>query len=1116
MIMIGGWTPPAGFWQNGATMALTCSACRTALPPASKFCNACGVRVTGDAEAADRGREPRSYTPKHLADRILTARSALEGERKQVTVLFADVQGSMELAEQIDAEDWHRILDGFFRILADGVHRFEGTVNQYTGDGIMAVFGAPIAHEDHAQRACYAALHLDGELRRYADDIRRTRGLSFAVRMGINSGEVVVGKIGDDLRMDYTAQGQVVGLAARMEKLAEPGRIYLTRDTRDLVGGFFRLRDVGAFEIRGVAEPVSVFELQGIGPLRTRLDVARERGFSPLVGRAEEMVVLEAALERAIRGEGHVVSVAGDAGLGKSRLCYEFAERCRGRGIPVVRGHAVAHGKAVPFLPVLDLLRAYFGVTEQDDPRAARDKIAGRMVLLDDTLTDAVPLMLDFIGVADPGRPSPEMEPEARQRRLFEVMGRIVQAQHGPQVFLLEDLHWLDGASAAFLESLVESVAASRTLLLVNYRPQYRPRWAEKAGASVLSLAPLGDAALEALLADLLGSDPSLESLALLIRARTGGNPFFIEEVVQELVESGVLDGSKGSYHATQPITRLAIPGTVQAVIAARIDRLPDVAKQVLQTAAVIGKEFSAALLRRIANLSEADLAEALRTLTRTELVLESALYPEALYGFKHPLTQEVAYRSQLAERRRGLHAAVARAIEQVDAARLDERAALLAHHWEEAGEWVEAARWNRRAAEWARSRDMAEVMMHWRKVRALLDRAGPSADAAPLALEACAGILGLGWLVGIPTDEATAVFEQGQSLAARSGDRRWLARLVAQYAGVKAGYGEVDEYLRLSREAVRIADETDDAVLQAAVRTPLVRSHLVAGQLREALELAEQSLARMPADPQFGSVLGVSPYLNLWLLKADLLGYAGRWAEAVAAFEHTMRVCREHHHAIMLAHACTDYAWWSALLADGQTALVHARQGLDIAEKMGSRMTRLFAYNALGFAEMQIGRSGEAVALLEHARSIASDMHTVAETQVDTLTLLARAYLSTGDHDRARAAAEEAVAEARKWNARAWECIAQVAYGLVLVHSQGPAAAAAIDAALARALVLIEETGAQCFEPFVRLERAELARLRSDTVGHERESSEAHRLFSEMGIRPPQLLPPGVRARTA
>jgi adenylate cyclase len=622
--------------------------------------------------------------------------------------------------------------------------------------------------------------------------------------------------------------------------------------------------------------------------------------------------------------------------------------------------------------------------------------------------------------------------------------------------------------------------------------------------------------AIDALLADLLGRDPSLGGLARRIRARTGGNPFFIEEVVHELAESGVLEGTRGAYRLGRSVAAVAIPGTVQAVIAARIDRLPGVAKQVLQAAAVIGMAFSEALLARIVNLPEAALAEALQALAHAELVCASALYPEALYTFKHPLTQEVAYRSQLAERRRRLHGAVAQAVEEIDAARLDEQAALLVHHWAEAGEPALAARWSRRAAHWARSHDIAEAMAHWRTMRALLHRAGASAETAALALEACTAILGLGWLAGISAEEAAEVFAEGTLLAERAGNAGWRARLVAQYAGVKASHGEVDGYLRLSRDAVRIAEATDDAALQAGVRTPLVRAHLVAGRLREALDLVEDALARTPADARFGALLGYSPYLNLLLLRADLLAYAGRWGEAAAAFEDTMRACREHGQAVMLAHACTDYGWWVALLGGGQTALAHARQGLEIAEKMGSRMTRLFAYNALGFAEIQVAHWQDAVAVLEQARSIAGDMQSVLETQVDTLALLARAYLGSGDLERARAAAEEAVRKARKWNARAWECLAQLAYALVLVRSRGRDAAAAVDSALARAMALVDETGARCFAPFIHLQRAELARVCDDLVAHDREVGEAHRLFSEMGVRPPRLFPSGAGDRAA
>ncbi len=425
-------------------------------------------------------------------------------------MLFADVKGSMELAEQLDPEEWHRIIERFFEILTDGVHRFEGTVNQYTGDGIMALFGAPIAHEDHAQRACYAALHLQQELRRYADELRLEHGLNFSVRMGLNSGEVVVGKIGDDLRMDYTAQGHTVGLAARMEQIAEPGKALADR-----AHGEARLRLLRSSEIwvklaiKGLNEPLHVFELEGVGRMRTRLEVSHARGFSKFVGRQSEMAALEAALERAIAGNAQVVGVVAEPGTGKSRLCYEFVERCRAREIPVYEGHGVAHGKAVPLLPILEFLRGYFGITEQDTPRAARDKIAGRMLLLDETLAEGLPLMFDFLGVPDPERPAPPLGPEARQRQLFDVIRRLARARSArePAVLLFEDLHWFDRASEEFIENLVVEIApGNRTLVLLNFRPEYHAAWMQRSYYQQLPLLPLGPEAITELLGDLLGS----------------------------------------------------------------------------------------------------------------------------------------------------------------------------------------------------------------------------------------------------------------------------------------------------------------------------------------------------------------------------------------------------------------------------------------------------------------------------------------------------------------------------------------------------------------------------------------------------------------------------------
>ncbi|MGH7821405.1 MAG: adenylate/guanylate cyclase domain-containing protein, partial [Candidatus Binatia bacterium] len=344
-----------------------------------------------------------------------------------MTVLFADLKGSMSLSESLDPEDWHRIMERFFKILSDGVHRFEGTVNQYTGDGIMALFGAPIAHEDHAQRACYAALALQEDLRRYANELRLEKGLTFSVRMGLNSGEVVVGKIGDDLRMDYTALGHTASLAARMEQIAAPDRAYLTEHTARLVDGFVTLEDLGRMTVKGVKEPLHIYDLRSTGQLRTKLEASRARGFSKFVGRSGEMAVLEGALERALRGNGQVVGIAADPGVGKSRLCHEFVERCKARGIFVNQGHCLAHGRTLSYLPILELWRSYFGITEKDSHEEARRKTAGTLLLLDPELHDSLPLIFEFLGVTEPDQPAPQMDPEGKERRLFALLRSVIQ-----------------------------------------------------------------------------------------------------------------------------------------------------------------------------------------------------------------------------------------------------------------------------------------------------------------------------------------------------------------------------------------------------------------------------------------------------------------------------------------------------------------------------------------------------------------------------------------------------------------------------------------------------------------------------------------------------------------
>ena len=616
---------------------------------------------------------------------MLAAGRALEGERKVVTVLFVDVVGSLELAERLDPEEWRWVMDRGLAILCEGIHRFEGMVETFTGDGLMALFGAPLAQEDHAARGCHAALRLLEQLGGLSAELRRERGFGFAVRVGLNSGEVVTGAIGDDLTLQYSAVGHTVGLARRVESLAAPNTAFVSQHTAALVQGYFELRDRGMRELKGVSEPVQVYELAGLGRLRSHLDVARERGLSRFVGRDREMSVLESALARAREGVGQVVGVVGEAGIGKSRLCYEFSESCRKSGIDVRAAQCTARGARQPLLLVRELVRSYFGVTDWDTERATRAKVAGRALLVDPPIEDELPLILEVLGISNDGRSTSSMRPE---ERLFPTLKRLLLGGRsaGPAVIVVEELRWIDPPSEVFLKALVEGVPSTPTLLVASFRPEYRARWLRTFNYSSLPLQPLDERSLAALLHDQLGTDSSLAPLAARIADRVGGNPFFLEELIRDLLERRSLEGERSAPRAAAPMDEAALPATVQAVLTARIDRLAERDKTVLQAAAVIGHELTEPLLEQVTGLGDKQLRAALRALVRAGLLVRSSTTASG-YAFKHDLTREVAYHSELGERRARIHGAVARALEQQHPDKRDDLAALISHHLEQAGQ---------------------------------------------------------------------------------------------------------------------------------------------------------------------------------------------------------------------------------------------------------------------------------------------------------------------------------------------------------------------------------------------------------------------------------------------
>jgi class 3 adenylate cyclase/tetratricopeptide (TPR) repeat protein len=1082
----------------GSGLAPACVGCGAAVPGEARFCPRCGraIEVAATSAPAAPPRTPRDYTPRHLAERILSSKSALEGERKQVTVLFADVQGSMALSEELDPEEWHRILDRFFTILSEGVHRFEGTVNQYTGDGIMAIFGAPIAHEDHAHRACYAALHLREAVREYANEVRVSHGVSFGVRLGLNSGEVIVGKIGDDLRMDYTAQGHVVGLAQRMEALAESGHICLAEPTARLVQGYFELQDLGRIEIKGVSEPVGLYELEGVGPFRTRLDRSRARGLSTFVGRDDEMATLKSALDHALEGQGRIIGVVAEAGVGKSRLCSEFVEYCRAREIVVHEAHCPPHGRTIPMLPILELLRGYFDISETDEPRAARERIAGNLLLLDRELERFLPLVWDLMRIPDPERPGEELDPDVRQQRLYEVVRRVVRlrSERDPVVHLIDDLHWIDAASDGFLAQLADAVRGTRSLLLVNFRPEYRAEWMQRADYQQLPLSPLGTAAIRELLRSLLGSDPSVAALPEAIEARAAGNPFFTEEVVQALIESDHLEGQRGAYRLVSPVEHLEIPDTVHAVLAARIDRLVELEKRVLQMAAVIDRNFARPLLGEISDLSEPELDAALRALCDGEFIYERALYPVAEYAFKHPLTHEVAYASQLSDRRRSLHAALARALEGSGAG-----AALLAHHWDEAGEAEPAVHWHRLAAEASGFLSESDTLRHWGRVRALLADLPESPENLSLAANARSQTLWIELRQGLEAEVAETLFEEASALAERAGDRAALASARRSYAIYRL-YTAQSGGPALAEQAVIDADASGDRSARIATRWAAAAAQLLAADVELAMTRSSEGLELCGDDLDVGAdAVGYSPWIFFHAIRACARAYLGRPAEAISELERALGDYGEKHR--MIQAICNSFGVQiHELTGDRRAALACGRRAVE--SEFLSIGGQVWAHYYLGVAQVLSEQWDEALASLDHSLSTALKHRTFLHMQPEILVYKAQTLHALGDAAAALGVVEEALEIATTLEMRR-QLVKIYCTRARVLGSMGADGLERAEADLDVAVRMVEECAVPGMLPGVHVERAGLYAQRGDAAGRRRELEAAHRLYREMEALP-------------
>lgn len=1018
--------------QCGTSLVRACVHCSSELSPTARFCPECGHPAEATATASGLAT-PTIYTPQHLTEKILTTRASIEGERKLVTALFADVQGSTELLADLDADQARQLLDPVLNRMMDAVHRYEGTVNQVMGDGMMALFGAPLAHEDHAVRACYAALHMQESVKAYAKDVFRIHGVPLRIRVGLNSGEVAVRTVGLDLRMDYSAIGRTLHLAARLERMAVPGGILLGPSTLELAEGYVLVEPRGQVAVKGFADPLEIFELVGGTTHKSRLQAAAPRGLTRFVGRRTELDQLSDAIMHAGAARGQIVAVVGEPGVGKSRLFWEFVRSHHAHGFRTLASTSVSYGTTTSFLPIVDLLRSYFQIGPKDNPRLIRERVTGRLLALDRALDSSLAALLWLLDVPLDDYPHwRQLDPAQRRQEVLQAVHRLLlrESQVQPLLLVLEDLHWIDHETQSILDSLVESLPAAQILILVNYRPEYRHDWAAKTYYRQLNIAPLPPESSEELLEELVGDNAALAPLKQLLIERTEGNPFFLEESVRTMAETGVLTGAPGARHLAKPIDSLQLPSTTRAILAARIDRLAPGDKRLLQAAAVIGKNAPFALLSAVADLSLDQLRTGLARLQTAEFLYETQLFPDIEYAFKHALTHDVAYDGLLHERRIALHRMILEAIERHDAGHQSEQLDQLAHHAMRGEVWEQAATYLRQAGSKAEERGvLRQAVACFEEALSALERLPASRDIIEQSIDLRFDLQGALYPLG-STERTLEHLQVAKGQAEGLGDQKRLGQVWAHMTYCYYWMGELGRAADIGKQAQEIAVSLDDLALQVSTNTRLGQVEFAAGNFRKAAELFEANTVLLESDAT-GRPLGLP--LVPASFSRDRLGWCqatlGEFAAARATLEQGVRMAEESRHPYTIGNLYCSLGW--AFMLQGEFAasiswLERARRlpGGDSIPLLVSLVTW-----RRGEAYVLDGRVAEGRALLQDATDqLEAAGHMGYYPRA--LVALGTAFLTCGHFDKAREAVTRGLDLSRAQEQPGVEAIALHALG--------------------------------------------------------------------------------------
>jgi predicted ATPase/class 3 adenylate cyclase len=924
--------------ECGGPLEFRCPKCGATTPARGRFCKECGyaLREAKPAPPVDYS-QPQTYTPKFLADKILSAGKSLEGERKLVTVLFADVVGYTTISEKLDPEEVRQIMDGCFKILMDEVHKYEGTVDKFTGDGMMALFGAPMAHEDHAQRACYAALAIQRALEAYGDKVKRESKVDFKMRVGLNSGPVIVGAVGSDLRMDYTAVGDTVNLASRMQTMAEPGRILVSGEVHKMTRDFFRFESLGKLAVKGKGEPVEAYELLEATEVATRIEASIVRGLTRFVGRDKEMAILREAFEKAKAGSGQVVGIVGEAGVGKSRLLLELRRSLGSQDHTYLEGHCLHYGGTMAYLPVLDILRSYFDIQEGDREFLIRKRLEEKTVIVDPKLKSVLPPLQDLLSFKVEDEAYPKLEPQKKRERIFEAIRDLLirESQGKPVILAIEDLHWMDKTSEEFLNYFIGFLANARILVILLYRPEYTHQWASRSCYSQIRVDQLPLATSAELVRSILEEGEVAPDLRDLILNRAAGNPLFMEEFTHTLLENGSIGKKDHQYVLTRKASEIQVPDTIQGIIAARIDRLDENLKRTMQVASVIGRDFAYRILHTITGMKE-ELKSHLVNLQGLEFIYEKSLFPELEYIFKHALIQEVAYNSLLIKRRREIHERIGKAIEEVYADRLEEFYEMLAYHYLMAENWEKAFQYLRLSAEKAhRSYSTHEAFRYYREALKALGRLPDTEQNKRARVDITVPMVTVMVALNYP-EGCLSILEEALSAAEGLGDRPASLQLYSLVGTVHSWAGNNVEALKFIQKAFDEAENLGDefTALQTAVN--LCNVYFNSGEAARLVDVATRAIALM--EQTRVASLGPAPEFDMYMMLLDFLGWArsmlGDFDEGERLCGKAISVATEIHSQYSLAMAHVLWAVASTYRGRAESVLVHASEAKGICEK--------------------------------------------------------------------------------------------------------------------------------------------------------------------------------------